>query len=282
MSNLNLQLQRNWLHDKRILSYTLYSLNNSTMLEWSQDIIAAISDWEGTGTPRLLFDLSNTNVSMSYFVLTGRDLFNFVPSTDARAELDALVAKQPDLRVKLAVFLSKTMVGVISGGGGRTTDSLQQLIVGKVFFDIDAALQWLNADATYTPDSRTRAIDVNDLLSRTDLGSVVGEVYHPGMNELRLLVNGSLEIIPIAEERPVIIGRSARADLDVSTHGKPALTVSRQHAQISLTNNELTVMDLGSTNGTFIGDQRLEAGKAHTLNHDEEVRIGALNIRVLS
>ena len=279
MSNLNLQLQRNWLHDKRILSYTLYSLNNSTMVEWSRDVIAAISNWEGTGMPRLLFDLSNTNVSMSYFVLTGRDLFNFVPTPDARAELNALVAKRPELRVKLAVYLSKTMVGVISGG--RITDTLQQLIVGKVFFDADAALQWLTADANYTPDSRTRAIDVNDLLSKTDLGSLVGEVYHPGVNELRLLVNGSLEIIPIAEERPVIIGRSARADLDVSTHGKPALTVSRQHAQISLSNNELTVMDLGSTNGTFIGDQRLEAGKAHALNRDEEVRIGALNVRVL-
>jgi hypothetical protein len=281
MSHLNLQLQQNWLHDKRILSYTLYSLNNSTMLEWSRDILAAVSDWQGTATPRLLFDLSNTNVSMSYFVLTGRDLFNFVPTPIARAELDALVAKQPNLRVKLAVFLSKTMVGVISGSG-RTTDSLHQLIVGKVFFERDAALKWLNADDSYIPDSRTGAIDVNDLLSKTDLGALVGEVYRPATNELRLLVNGSLEIIPIAEERPVIIGRSARADLDVSTHGKPSLTVSRQHAQISLSNGELTIMDLGSTNGTFMGDARLEAGKAQPLSRDEEVRIGALNIRVLA
>jgi hypothetical protein len=217
---------------------------------------------------------------MSYFVLTGRDLFNFVPTPKARAELDALIHKQPDLRVKLAVLLSKTMVGVITGGG-RTTDTLQQLVVGKVFFDRDAALQWLNAEDDYVPDSRTRAINVDDLLSETDLGSLGGEVYRAGVNELRLLINGSLEIVPISESRPVVIGRSARADLDLSTHGKPSLTVSRQHAQISLVDGELSIMDLGSTNGTYIGDAQLEAGNARLLRRDEEIRMGALNIRVL-
>src|SRR5690349_8617626 len=117
MDNLNLQLQHNWLNDKRILGYTVYSLNNSTMLEWSQHILSSLAHWEGTQPPRLFFDLSNTNVSMSYFVLTGRDLFNFAPTPKAREELDALVEKQPRLRIKLALLLSKTMVGVITGGG---------------------------------------------------------------------------------------------------------------------------------------------------------------------
>lgn len=280
MSNLNLQVQQNWLHNKRILSYTVYSLNNSTMLEWSQDILSKLADWPSAETPRLFFDLSNTNVSMSYFVLTGRDLFNFVPTPNARAELDALVEKQSNLRVKLAVLLSKTMVGVITGGG-RSTNILRQLVVGKVFFDQETALQWLNTDDNYASDSRTRAIDVNDLLSETDMGTLGSETYLVRVNELRLLVNGSLEIVPISESHPVILGRSARADLDLSTHGKPSLTVSRQHAQISLTAGELSIMDLGSTNGTHVGDNRLEPGNPKILQRDAEIRIGALNIRIL-
>ena len=283
MDNLNLQLQQNWLSNRRILSYTVYSLNNSIMLEWSQDILGTLAQWSDTETPRLFFDLSNPNVSMSYFVLTGRDLFNFAPTPKARAELDALVEKQPKLRVKLAVLLSKTMVGVITGATG-STDRLRHLVIGKVFFEREVALQWLDAEDTYTntSDSRTRAIiDVNELLSESDLGVLGGDVYRASLNELRLLVNGSLEIVPISESRPVIIGRSARADLDLSTHGKPSLTVSRQHAQISLSSGELSIIDLNSTNGTHIGDTRLEPGIIKMLQRDDEIRIGALTIRVL-
>ncbi len=94
-------------------------------------------------------------------------------------------------------------------------------------------------------------------------------------------MNGSLEIVPISESRPVVLGRSARADLDLSTHGKPSLTVSRQHAQISLSAGVLSIMDLNSTNGTHIGEVRLEPGKARPLQRDDEIRIGALNLRVL-
>ncbi|MDQ7034020.1 MAG: FHA domain-containing protein [Anaerolineae bacterium] len=280
MSHLNLQVQQSWLYHKRILSYVVYSLNNSIMLEWSQDILHMLADWPSTETPRLFFDLSNPNTSMSYFVLTGRDLFNFASTPKARAELDELVEKPSDFRIKLAVLLSKTMVGVVTGSG-RSTNILRQLVVGKVFFDRETALQWLNADDNYIPDSRTRAIDVKELLSETDMGLLSSETYRVGVNELRLLVNGSLEIVPISESHPVIIGRSARADLDLSTHGKPSLTVSRQHAQISLSSGELNIMDLGSTNGTYIGDKRLESGKPITIQHDEEIRIGALNIRIL-
>jgi hypothetical protein len=280
MDNLNLQLQHNWLNNNRILGYTVYSLSNSTMLEWSQHILNSLAHWEGTQPPRLFFDLSNTNVSMSYFVLTGRDLFNFAPTPKAREELDALVEKQPKLRIKLALLLSKTMVGVITGGG-RSTNILRQLVIGKVFFERDVALQWLDAEDNYTADVRTRAIDVNELLSESDLGPLGGEAYRAGINELRLLVNGSLEIVPISESRPVVIGRSARADLDLTTHGKPSLTVSRQHAQISMSSGVLSIMDLNSTNGTHIGEVRLEPGKARPLQRDDEIRIGALNLRVL-
>ena len=280
MDNINLQLQQNWLNNKRILSYTIYSLNNSIMLEWSQNILDSLTNWAGTQPPRLFFDLSNPNVSMSYFVLTGRDLFNFAPTLQVSADLDALVEKQPKLRVKLAVLLSKTMVGVITGGG-RSTKNLRQLVIGKVFFERDVALQWLDAEDSYASDVRTRTIDVEQLLSESDLGSLGREIFRAGINELRLLVNGSLEIVPISETRPVILGRSASADLDLSTHGKPSLTVSRKHAQISLASGELSIMDLNSTNGTHIGETRLEAGKPQLLQRDDEIRIGALTVRIL-
>lgn len=280
MDNLNLQLQQNWLNNKRILCYTLYSLNNSTMQDWAESVFTTLADWPGVSEPCILFDLSNPNVSMSYFVLTGRDLFNFVPTPESQQAFQKLVASHPDLRVKLAVLLSQTMAGVITEGR-RTTNVLHQVMNGKVFFDRELALQWLNADVSPTPDTRTRTIDVNDLLQETELGALSRDMYRAGINQLRLLVNGSLEIIPVAEGKPILIGRNPKADVDLSTYGKPSLTVSRNHAQLSLANGEVSILDLNSTNGTLVGDKRLEPGKARVLKRDEEIHIGAISLRVL-
>ncbi len=53
--------------------------------------------------------------------------------------------------------------------------------------------------------------------------------------------------------------------------------VSRRHAEISFTNEQYVVLDLGSSNGTFVNDERLEADKAHILNPDDKIRFGKMN-----
>ena len=276
---MNLQLEENWLHDKRILCYTLYSLNNMILKDWAVDILDKITHWPTEETPRLLFDVSNPNVSMSYFVLTRRNIFNLALTSETQPGLDAFIQAHPDVRVRLGLILSKTMVGVMSSGRG--TNILRQLTVGKVFFEREAALTWLLADMHYEPDVRTRHMDLEPSLQELAIDSLASGIY-PHSSELRLLVNGSLEIVPLTEERPIIIGRSPSADVDVTSHGHPAITVSRQHAQISVVNNELTILDLNSKNGTYINDERLISGKAVRIGHNDEIRVGVIKVRVLS
>jgi VWFA-related protein len=68
--------------------------------------------------------------------------------------------------------------------------------------------------------------------------------------------------------RPAVtIGRSQENDLVVD-HS----TVSRQHAQIKLEDGQFRVYDLGSTNGTFVGDQRVREPVA--LEDGATVRFG--------
>lgn len=53
------------------------------------------------------------------------------------------------------------------------------------------------------------------------------------------------------------------------------LDVSRQHARIEMADNELVVVDLDSTNGTFVNDQRV---KRHALVPGDRVRIGQYDV----
>ncbi len=51
-------------------------------------------------------------------------------------------------------------------------------------------------------------------------------------------------------------------------------TVSRNHARLMLAGDTLTVEDLGSSNGTKVGDTRLAAGQSATATHGTPLRFG--------
>jgi serine phosphatase RsbU (regulator of sigma subunit)/pSer/pThr/pTyr-binding forkhead associated (FHA) protein len=69
----------------------------------------------------------------------------------------------------------------------------------------------------------------------------------------------------------VIVGRSSTADLALSD---PFL--SRHHARLTRDGDTLTVEDLGSRNGTFINDQKVEGAKV--LSSGETIRLSASSI----
>jgi pSer/pThr/pTyr-binding forkhead associated (FHA) protein len=51
-------------------------------------------------------------------------------------------------------------------------------------------------------------------------------------------------------------------------------SVSRRHAEISYANNNYVLRDLGSSNGTFVNEEPLEAGKVYILKPNDRVRFG--------
>jgi pSer/pThr/pTyr-binding forkhead associated (FHA) protein len=62
-----------------------------------------------------------------------------------------------------------------------------------------------------------------------------------------------------------------------STVYLPDVTVSREHARLSVTDTNLTITDLGSTNGTYINGVRHATG---TLSVDDLLMIGKFRLRV--
>lgn len=68
------------------------------------------------------------------------------------------------------------------------------------------------------------------------------------------------------------MGRAPRADFIVE-----AALVSRLHCQFALTDEGLTVQDLGSTNGTFVNDRKIEQA---SLTAGDRVRVGRVEFTV--
>src|SRR5271170_5997511 len=81
------------------------------------------------------------------------------------------------------------------------------------------------------------------------------------------------EVVPV--NKNLIGGRSPDCSLEV-----PDPNASRQHARFMWDGAELTVADNGSSNGTYVNDQRLTA--AMKVNHGDVVRLGETRIRVQS
>ena len=78
-----------------------------------------------------------------------------------------------------------------------------------------------------------------------------------------------LEEMRLSQTRVMTVGRQSGIYLLID-HG----TVSRRHAEISYANGQYVLRDLGSSNGTFINDMRLEPGSVHILKQDDRVLFG--------
>jgi hypothetical protein len=273
----NLFLQNAWIADEQIRGFTIYSMNSQMMEEWSYEVLAALRHWPIEKPIRILFDLTHPNVSMSYFVLSKREVFNIGITEKGQNEVQRFIEAHPNRPIKLAVVLSNTMLGTLSKYVPRRYS--EESFDAKIFFSIESAQTWLLA--TYeAPEVSTLSTPEESLAGLELLDNDDLELYGE-RNQLRLLVNGSLEVLPISEAAPVILGRHPEATLDLRTYGQLARNVSRFHAQISLVNGRLSILDLNSRNGTLVSGRQLESGKAHFIRRDDVITIGNIGISVV-
>ena len=101
---------------------------------------------------------------------------------------------------------------------------------------------------------------------------------------LHLIESG--QILPLADRTEFTLGRSAEGqpivpDVDLSSYNAYANGVSRLHAAIKLVNNRTVVVDLGSSNGTFLNGVRLSPYIETPVSHGDLIYLGKLKIQVL-
>jgi pSer/pThr/pTyr-binding forkhead associated (FHA) protein len=83
-----------------------------------------------------------------------------------------------------------------------------------------------------------------------------------------------LNFIGRADEKPV--------DIDLEDQEPPdRIWCSRQHACLSFENNELSLEDLNSANGTYVNRTRIYPGQKRTLATNDIIQIGNVQLKVV-
>lgn len=78
--------------------------------------------------------------------------------------------------------------------------------------------------------------------------------------------NDARHIVP--DKFPFTIGRARDCDLVIDQQG-----ISRLHAQFDFVHEQIVIVDLGSTNGTFVNRQRISAQEPHRLRTGDVVNL---------
>lgn len=94
----------------------------------------------------------------------------------------------------------------------------------------------------------------------------------------QILTNGG-QSFPLSGKATYLLGREDAVsgiypDVDTTGTGGEASGVSRRHAEILQQGAQWLIRDLGSTNGTFVNNQRLAANAQQRLNSGDQIRLG--------
>lgn len=151
------------------------------------------------------------------------------------------------------VWVNDKPVGDIMGL--RPGDSLK---IGPVVAKYVVLEEAKSSSPTTLPDEDTNATRVRQAIPKFVLRGVSGAVFG--------------KVFPITG--PVVIGRAAECDISV-----PADEMSRRHALVRPTPDGLSVEDLGSSNGTFVNNKRVQQG---FLNPNDELRLDAVRFILIA
>lgn len=131
------------------------------------------------------------------------------------------------------------------------------------------------------PDDSTAEL-VNDM--------PIGSPYRPLATKLdtwatlHLMETG--QMLPLSERDKFTLGRISDGqpivpDIDLSPYHAYANGVSRLHAVIRRDASQAFIMDLGSSNGTYLNGKRLTPNVEQALQHADVISLGKLKIQVL-
>jgi hypothetical protein len=101
---------------------------------------------------------------------------------------------------------------------------------------------------------------------------------------LHLLETG--QMLPLSDRNEFTLGRISEGqpimpDIDLSPYYAYANGVSRLHAVVKREGEQVILMDLGSSNGTYLNGKRMTPNSEQNLNHGDVVMFGKLKIQIL-
>jgi|GEM_PF-843331 len=137
-----------------------------------------------------------------------------------------------------------------------------------------------NPDTAVLPDQSPAWKKVIDGQTQGTTGTI-GE-----QREVLFVIRGMIERVVMKDNTTATLGRFdtgtvPNEEIDLIPYGAIDRGVSRRHCEVLLRDNQLHVVDLGSTNGTFLAGIRLKPNEATLLRKGDELLLGRLAVQVL-
>lgn len=112
-------------------------------------------------------------------------------------------------------------------------------------------------------------------------GTRQGTARLQSQTEVILVIRETQDQIILNPAQAVIMGRKVETshrcpDIDLSPYNAYRMGVSSSHAALVRQGENLTLVDKGSTNGTFLNGQRLIPNQPYMVRDGDEIRLGSL------
>jgi hypothetical protein len=102
--------------------------------------------------------------------------------------------------------------------------------------------------------------------------------------KLVIYLKGVDKPLTVEPDRPLLLGRGSSAQGEIDLDQYDALThgVSRKHAMLrpDAREDQLLLVDMGSTNGTFVNEEQLSPNLPYTVHDGDTIRLGRLVMHV--
>lgn len=134
----------------------------------------------------------------------------------------------------------------------------------------------LHDTQAFSPNA-TIEIDTDKIISKFSWGDPISTNY----TELFLNIRGVDTPLMLQFKDELLLGRKEIGEtgpfvLDLTPFGGDEKGVSRTHAALRRLKNTLFLVDMGSSNGTFVNGQRLVSEQPNMLIEGDEIRLGNL------
>ncbi len=155
-------------------------------------------------------------------------------------------------------------------------------VTGAIFCS-HCGVQLLTAAMLETHKIHTAETRAKDFLKTAPYQALPAELSASWIS-LHMVDSG--QIVPLANRTEFTLGRVTEGqpimpDVDLSPYNAYANGVSRLHAVLKRDGEKAIIIDLGSSNGTYINGNRIIPHTEHDVSHGDLIYLGKLKFQVL-
>lgn len=115
--------------------------------------------------------------------------------------------------------------------------------------------------------------------------TITGTIIFQETREILFIIRGMIERATISPNDIIKLGRfeysAKNNEIDLTPYGANKRGVSRTHAQVHMIGDKIYIVDLDSTNGTFLRSERLIPNTPSPLQKGNDILLGRLQIKIL-